>query len=196
MAGAQHGGVNAGYDNCSVESGITYRPSGGESAAITSSLRDYEQAYDVLSNGAAREPRLIKERLSHLKRSVLGFIAHLVVVFLLAIMICGASAAPSDSTVVAYSAVVSSQSATAAEAATASVHPGVNGNPWGYNYTCCHLIYKPAGKICKYFHCIGSFWRNTRGYVEQCSDGTISHSGGRSGSCSDHGGNRRPLYQP
>lgn len=131
-----------------------------------------------------------------MKKSVLGLILRLVVMFLLAIVICGASAAPNDdSTVVAYSAVVSSQSVTPAEGATTSVHPGVNGNPWGYNYSCCHLIYSPTGKICSYFHCISSFWRNTRGYVEQCRDGTISHSGGRQGSCSDHGGNRRPLYK-
>jgi hypothetical protein len=130
------------------------------------------------------------------KTSVLGFIVRLAAALLLAIVICGASAAPDNSTVVAYSAVVSSQVATSAESATASVHPGVNGNPWGYNYSCCHLIYRPAGRVCRYFHCIASFWRNTRGYVEQCSDGTISHSGGRRGSCSDHGGNRRPLLHP
>lgn len=121
---------------------------------------------------------------------------HLAAAFLLAVVICGAAAAPSDTGIVAFNAVVSAQSAASASAATASRHPGVNGNPWGYNYSCCRLITHPAGRICHYFHCIPSFWHSTRGYVEQCRDGTISHSGGRRGSCSYHGGNSRPLYQP
>jgi hypothetical protein len=44
------------------------------------------------------------------------------------------------------------------------------------------------------FDCIPSFWDSTNGFVMQCSDGLYSHSGGRSGSCSHHGGNRRALY--
>jgi hypothetical protein len=31
--------------------------------------------------------------------------------------------------------------------------------------------------------------------MEQCTDGMVSMSGGRSGSCSHHGGNRRPVYR-
>jgi hypothetical protein len=30
----------------------------------------------------------------------------------------------------------------------------------------------------------------------QCADATFSKSGGRSGSCSSHGGNSRALYSP
>lgn len=33
-------------------------------------------------------------------------------------------------------------------------------------------------------------WRDARGYRVRCSDGTYSFSGGISGSCSSHGGNR------
>lgn len=131
-----------------------------------------------------------------MKRSIVRFVIHVAAAFLVAVVICGAAAAPSGANAVAFNAVVSTQSSMATTAATASVHPGVNGNPWGYNYTCCHLITRPAGRICHYFHCIPSFWQSTRGYVEQCRDGTISHSGGRRGSCSYHGGNRRPLYRP
>jgi hypothetical protein len=71
---------------------------------------------------------------------------------------------------------------------------GVYGNPWGYNFTPGNYIYNPPGTFCSYFPCIASFWTSTNGYVEQCVDLTFSHSGGRSGSCSHHGGNYRPLY--
>jgi hypothetical protein len=72
---------------------------------------------------------------------------------------------------------------------------GAPSNPWGYNFCGGSLIYSPPSTFCDYFTtCIPSFWESTKGYVEECSDGTYSHSGGRSGSCSDHGGNRRPLY--
>ena len=72
---------------------------------------------------------------------------------------------------------------------------GVNGNPWGYNWSCCNLIYSPPSNFCSYFACIGNFW-NGVGYVIQCKDGMFSKSGGRSGSCSSHGGNGQPLYAP
>ncbi len=72
--------------------------------------------------------------------------------------------------------------------------PGVNCNPWGYNFTPGNYIYSPPGNFCSYFNCIPSFWTHTNGYVEECSDGTYSHSGGVQGSCSYHGGNWRPLY--
>lgn len=72
--------------------------------------------------------------------------------------------------------------------------PGVYGNPWGYNFTPGNFIYKPPAAFCSYFKCIASFWKNTNGYVMQCKDLMFSHSGGRSGSCSYHGGNYRPLY--
>jgi hypothetical protein len=79
-------------------------------------------------------------------------------------------------------------------AATPTLCPGVNCNPWGYNFSPGNLIYSPPGNFCAYFNCIPSFWSSTNGYVEECQDATFSHSGGRSGSCSYHGGNWRPLY--
>ena len=35
---------------------------------------------------------------------------------------------------------------------------GLNGNPWGYNITCCHFITSPPANFCSYFNCISSFW--------------------------------------
>ena len=67
------------------------------------------------------------------------------------------------------------------------------GNPWCYSFAPGSLIYSPPGNFCAYFACISSFW-NGSGYVEECNDGDYSKSGGRSGSCSHHGGNMRPLY--
>jgi hypothetical protein len=71
---------------------------------------------------------------------------------------------------------------------------GVNGNPWGYTFTPGNLIYSPPAAFCSYFACIKSFWESTNGFVSECNDGTYSHSGGRSGDCSDHGGEDQPLY--
>ena len=73
---------------------------------------------------------------------------------------------------------------------------GAPANPWGYNFCGGNVIPNPPSDFCGYFSCIASFWTTTNGYVEQCVDGLFSHSGGRSGSCSYHGGNRRPLYGP
>jgi hypothetical protein len=75
--------------------------------------------------------------------------------------------------------------------------PGaVNCNPWGYTFTNTgKYIYSPASSFCYYFSCIKNFW-NGSGYVMECKDGMYSKSGGRSGSCSYHGGNWRPLYAP
>jgi hypothetical protein len=72
---------------------------------------------------------------------------------------------------------------------------GAPPNPWNYNF-CGRggTISAPPGNLCLYFKpCTGTFWTSTKGYVEQCVDGYYSHSGGRPGSCSTHGGNRRPL---
>jgi hypothetical protein len=72
---------------------------------------------------------------------------------------------------------------------------GAPSNPWGYNF--CgrgSYISSPPSSFCSYFDCIPSFWESTNGYVMQCDDGMYSHSGGRSGSCSHHGGNNRALY--
>lgn len=71
---------------------------------------------------------------------------------------------------------------------------GVFDNPWGFDFKAGKRIYDPPGEICSYFDCIASFWDSTNGYVVQCRDGTFSHSGGRQGVCSHHGGYRRTLY--
>jgi hypothetical protein len=70
---------------------------------------------------------------------------------------------------------------------------GAPANPWNYNFCAGGTISSPPSNFCSYFNCIPSFWQSTKGYVEECMDGTYSHSGGRSGSCSSHGGNLRPL---
>ena len=76
-------------------------------------------------------------------------------------------------------------------------YPAVNNNPWCYTFTNTgKVIYNPPGSFCSYFNCIKSFWTNTSGYVAQCNDLTFSHSGGQTGSCSVHGGEKRPLYAP
>lgn len=72
---------------------------------------------------------------------------------------------------------------------------GAPSNPWGYNFCSGGLIYAPQSNFCDYFDCIPSFWESTKGYVDQCVDGTYSHSGGVSGACSYHDGEKRPLYQ-
>lgn len=72
---------------------------------------------------------------------------------------------------------------------------GANGNPWGYDFSPGALIYDPPSSLCSYFSCIPSFWQSTNGYVVQCADGMLSHSGGRTGACSSHSGPRRPLYR-
>jgi hypothetical protein len=72
---------------------------------------------------------------------------------------------------------------------------GAPSNPWGYNF--CgrgSTISSPPDSFCDYFDCIPSFWDSTNGYVMECDDSMYSHSGGRSGSCSHHGGNNRALY--
>jgi hypothetical protein len=69
----------------------------------------------------------------------------------------------------------------------------VNGNPWGYNFTCCNVIGSPPSNFCTYFNCIPSFPNGT-GYVVECLDATYSKSGGIVGACSVHNGVWRPLY--
>jgi len=80
---------------------------------------------------------------------------------------------------------------------TAPTQPptGLNGNPYGYDLNAPgKLIYSPPSDICNYFNCIASFWSHTNGYVDECVDGTYSHSGGVTGACSRHGGEAQPLY--
>ncbi len=52
--------------------------------------------------------------------------------------------------------------------------------------------YSHAGDetFCKEHECIGEF-ETEDGYVAECADGSYSHSGGKSGACSDHGGETR-----
>lgn len=69
---------------------------------------------------------------------------------------------------------------------------GAPPNPYGYNFCGGATISNPPGDICDYLDCIDNFW-NGKGYIEQCQDGMFGKSGGIQGSCSHHGGNRRPL---
>lgn len=75
----------------------------------------------------------------------------------------------------------------------------VPGNPWGYDFNADHgsVITEPPTTFCSYFTCIPSFWHKTKklpGYVIECGDGKFSRSGGKSGSCSGHGGDGQVLY--
>jgi hypothetical protein len=72
---------------------------------------------------------------------------------------------------------------------------GAAANPWGYTFCGGSFISAPPSNFCSYFSCIASF-AGGAGYVMQCGDGMFSKSGGRSGSCSGHGGNSRALYAP
>ena len=69
-------------------------------------------------------------------------------------------------------------------------------NPWHYNFCSGNVIYAVPSDFCSYFPCIPSFWKSTNGYAEECMDGKYSHSGGRPGACSYHGGEQRPLLSP
>lgn len=78
---------------------------------------------------------------------------------------------------------------------------GAPPNPWCYTFNNTgKLIYNPPSNFCQAqggpFPCIPSFWQHTNGYVDECQDGTYSHSGGVQGACSYHGGELRPLYAP
>jgi hypothetical protein len=66
-------------------------------------------------------------------------------------------------------------------------------NPWGYNFMPGNYITNPPSTFCSYFACIQTFW-DGKGYVMECQDAKFSKSGGIQGSCSQHGGNWRPLY--
>ena len=74
---------------------------------------------------------------------------------------------------------------------------GVNGNPWCYNFNAAGgtVITSPPAAFCsgQYFSCIPTF-ANGVGYVVECVDGLYAISGGRSGSCSHHGGDKAILY--
>jgi hypothetical protein len=76
---------------------------------------------------------------------------------------------------------------------TSTPCPGVNCNPWGYNFTPGKLIYSPPATFCSYFSCIHNF-ATGHGYVVECKDNMYSKYGGIQGACSLHGGVQRPLY--
>ncbi len=73
---------------------------------------------------------------------------------------------------------------------------GVNGNPWGYNFTPGTKITNPPADFCsgQYFTCVSTFWTATNGYVVECGNGVYSHSGGVRGACSRDGGVLQTLY--
>jgi hypothetical protein len=52
-----------------------------------------------------------------------------------------------------------------------------------------HFATDANARFCLTHGCIANF-SNGRGYIVQCSDGEWSHSGGLSGACSYHGGER------
>lgn len=85
----------------------------------------------------------------------------------------------------------------AAGAAHAEMACGAPDNPWALDFAPCAVngpIYDVPSDFCDYFGCIPSFWESTRGFVVECADGLFSHSGGRRGACSYHGGEWAPLY--
>jgi hypothetical protein len=73
---------------------------------------------------------------------------------------------------------------------------GAPANPWHYNFCGGSVITAVPSSFCSYFPCIPSFWQSTKGYAEECVDGKYSHSGGRPGACSYHGGELRPVLAP
>lgn len=75
--------------------------------------------------------------------------------------------------------------------------PGVNCNPWGYNFIPGNLIYNPPAGFCNYFACVPNFYKPHdpgNGYIVECNDGMYSPSGGGRGTCLHHGAILRPLY--
>lgn len=75
--------------------------------------------------------------------------------------------------------------------------PGVNCNPWGYNFIPGNLIYNPPAGFCNYFACVPNFNKPHfihSGYVVECNDGMYSQFLGRRVTCILHGGILRPLY--
>jgi hypothetical protein len=70
----------------------------------------------------------------------------------------------------------------------------VNGICYNFDSNGGSYVYSPASSFCAYFSCISNFPNGT-GYVVECNDGKFSKSGGKSGSCSQHGGNMRPIFQ-
>ena len=75
--------------------------------------------------------------------------------------------------------------------------PGVNCNPWGYNFSPGNLIYNPPAGFCNYFACAPNFNKPHHahsGYIVECNDSLYSQFVGRRATCALQGGVLRPLY--
>ncbi|HEY0755948.1 MAG TPA: hypothetical protein VGD98_18465 [Ktedonobacteraceae bacterium] len=88
---------------------------------------------------------------------------------------------------------------TAQPSSSATSGTSVNSNPWGYNFnsTGGSLVHTPPAGFCNYFPCIANFQESDdpdNGYLVECNDGKFGQSGGETGSCSQDGGDMRPLY--
>lgn len=70
----------------------------------------------------------------------------------------------------------------------------VDGVCYSFDSTGGSQEYNPVPDFCTVFSCITSFYSGTS-YVVQCNDGMYSKSGGRTGSCSRHGGEGATLYR-
>jgi hypothetical protein len=80
---------------------------------------------------------------------------------------------------------------------TSTPCPGVNCNPWGYNFISGNLIYNLPAGFCSYFACVANFNQPHHmhsGYVVECNDGMYTQFGGSPGTCGHHGGVLRLLY--
>jgi hypothetical protein len=95
------------------------------------------------------------------------------------------TAAPSDfdSLASTFRKVAGSVSTSCSSGGTSS-SSGANGSSGGSS---------PAQDFCSTHNCIPNFPNGT-GYIVQCNDGMWSHSGGRPGACSQHGGESGTTY--
>jgi hypothetical protein len=104
-----------------------------------------------------------------------------------------ATRAPAPPPTVRPAATVRPPSLTAAPPPPPACRAAAPSNPWGYDFCPGSVITNVPSNACGYFNCIKSFWNQANGHLEECSDGTYSHSGGRSGACSSHGGEWRAV---
>ncbi len=89
-------------------------------------------------------------------------------------------------------------SSTHVQFAESTVHPGVNNNPWGYDFDDTGDLINDEIPLafCKYFKCANDFWSDPRnGYIVECNDGYYVRTGGYTSACNKHGGVKRTLYQ-
>ena len=96
-------------------------------------------------------------------------------------LVC-ATLPPATGTVVlplGSSAASSPTTSTSSSTSTSTPEPSVEG-PGSFSHA-------TDAQFCSTHTCIENF-PNGSGYIVQCADGEWSHSGGRSGACSDHGG--------